>query len=57
MLQKVDCEQLKQVVVAWMAAEDPVALELLHLDGKVVKNAEPAPARSAAVDQGDPAIA
>lgn len=47
-LEKVDCEELKQVVAAWMAAEDPAALELLHLDGKVVKNAEPAPARSAA---------
>lgn len=47
MLKKVDCEQLKQVVVAWMAAEDPAKLELLHLDGKVVKNAQPAPARSA----------
>jgi hypothetical protein len=48
-LQKVDCEELKQVVVAWMAAEEPAAQqELLHVDGKVVKNADPAPARSTA---------
>ncbi|HEV2208994.1 MAG TPA: Druantia anti-phage system protein DruA [Verrucomicrobiae bacterium] len=47
-LKKVDCQELKQVVVSWMAAEDPSELKLLHLDGKVVKNAEPAPARSAA---------
>jgi hypothetical protein len=47
-LKKVNCEELKQVVVSWMAAEDPSELKLLHLDGKVVKNAEPAPARSVA---------
>ena len=47
-LKKVDCEELKNVVVAWMAAEDSAALELLHLDGKVLKNADPAPARSVA---------
>ena len=46
-LEKVDCEQLKHVVVAWMAAEDPAPLQMLHVDGKVLKNAGPAPARSA----------
>lgn len=48
LLKKVNCEQLKSVVVAWQAAEDPSPLELLHADGKVVKNADPAPPRSAA---------
>jgi hypothetical protein len=48
MLEKVDCEQLKNVVVAWMSAEDPAPLEVVHVDGKVLKNAQPAPARSAA---------
>ena len=48
LLKKVNCEQLKSVVVAWQAAEDPTPLELLHGDGKAVKNAEPAPPRSAA---------
>jgi hypothetical protein len=48
LLKKVNCEQLKSVLVAWQAAADPASLELLHADGKVVKNAEPAPPRSAA---------
>jgi hypothetical protein len=45
-LEKVDCEPLKNVVVAWMAAQDPAELQVVHVDGKVVKNAQPAPARS-----------
>lgn len=48
LLKKVNSEELKSVVVAWQTAEDPAALELLHADGKVVKNADPAPPRSAA---------
>ena len=47
-LEKVDCEELKNVVVGWMADEDATELELAHVDGKVVKNAQPAPARSLA---------
>ena len=47
LLEKVDPEQLKNVLVDWMAAEDPAPLQLVHVDGKVVKNAQPAPARSA----------
>jgi hypothetical protein len=39
-----DCEGLKNALVAWMKQEDPKELKLLHLDGKVVKNADPAPA-------------
>ena len=48
LLEKVDPEQLKDVLVAWMAAEDPAPLQVVHVDGKVVKNAQPAPARSRA---------
>jgi hypothetical protein len=48
LLEKVDSEQLKRVIVDWQAAEDPSALELLHGDGKAVKNADPAPPRSSA---------
>src|SRR6266550_2797842 len=31
-------------LVQWMGQEDPRPVEVLHLDGKVVKNAQPAPA-------------
>ena len=48
LLDKVDCEQLKDVLVDWMQAEDPAPLQVVHVDGKVVKNAQPAPSRSAA---------
>jgi hypothetical protein len=44
LLKKVDGEQLKDVLVGWMQKEDPAPLKELHLDGKVVKNAQPAPA-------------
>jgi hypothetical protein len=49
LLKKVDSEQLKAVLVRWMEQEDPIAPGVIHADGKVVKNAEPAPARPAAV--------
>jgi hypothetical protein len=45
LLKKVDSDQLKDVLVGWMRSQDPAALKVLHLDGKVVKNAQPAPAR------------
>ena len=45
LLKQADAEQLKEVVVDWMEQEDPAALKVIHLDGKVVKNAQPAPAR------------
>jgi hypothetical protein len=48
MLAKVDPEQLKDVLVQWMHQQNPAAVQLLHLDGKVLKNAQPAPARSPA---------
>lgn len=48
LLKRVNSEQLKQVVTGWMAVQDQTALQVVHADGKVVKNAQPAPARSAA---------
>jgi len=44
LLKTIPVEQLKEVLVAWMAAADPQTAEVIHLDGKVVKNADPAPA-------------
>ena len=48
LLKKVDCEQLKEVLTSWMQSEDPAALQVVHADGKVIKNAQPAPPRSPA---------
>jgi hypothetical protein len=46
LLKKVDAEPLKDVLTGWMQAEDPAPLQVVHVNGKVVKNAQPAPARS-----------
>jgi hypothetical protein len=48
LLKQVDPDQLKNVVVDWMEADDPAPLRVVHGDGKVVKNAQPAPPRSPA---------
>jgi hypothetical protein len=48
LLKTVDSEQLKAVLVDWMQSEDPAALSAVHADGKVLKNAEPAPPRDSA---------
>ncbi len=48
LLKRVDPEELKQALTRWMAAEDPEPLSVVHVDGKVVKNAAPAPPRSPA---------
>jgi hypothetical protein len=45
LLKKVDCQELKDVLVGWMQREDPGTLDVLHADGKVLKNAQPAPPR------------
>jgi len=45
LLKKVDPEQLKAVLTGWMQTEDPALLQAVHADGKVVKNAHPAPPR------------
>jgi hypothetical protein len=47
LLKEVDPEELKKGVTGWMAAEDQTKLQLVHADGKVVKNAQPAPPRCA----------
>ena len=49
LLKKIEPEELKGVLVRWMQQEDPSPLQILHADGKVIKNAEPAPARPAQV--------
>jgi hypothetical protein len=48
LLEKIDSEALKNVLTGWMQAADPEPLKVVHADGKVVKNASPAPARSPA---------
>src|SRR5271157_2047800 len=48
LLEKVDSEQLKDVLTGWMRTQDPEPLQVVHADGKTVKNAQPAPPRSAA---------
>lgn len=48
LLKTLDAQGLKDVLVEWMGQQDPRALEVVHLDGKVVKNADPAPARAEA---------
>jgi hypothetical protein len=52
-LRALDSDQLRQTYSGWMASLDPRPVEVLHLDGKVVRNAEPAPARLVQ----DPALA
>jgi hypothetical protein len=56
LLKKVDSDELKAVVVDWMRTEDPAALKVAHADGKVVKNAQPAPPRTPA-EQAQAALA
>jgi hypothetical protein len=45
LLKEVDPEELKAVLVGWMQTQDPAPLRAAHADGKVVKNAQPAPPR------------
>ncbi len=44
LLKTISPEQLRQSFSAWMASLDPEPVRVLHLDGKVLRNAEPAPA-------------
>ena len=48
LLKRIDSEELKAALTGWMAAQDTQALHVVHVDGKVVKNAQPAPPRSSA---------
>lgn len=41
----IDPDELGPIFCDWMADLDPKPVEVLHLDGKVLKNADPAPAR------------
>jgi len=56
LLKKVDSEELKTVLVGWMQQEDPTRPKVLHGDGKVVKNADPAPPRSTTVEPLGPPV-
>lgn len=47
LLKRFNPEELKAVLVRWMEQEDPTPPQVIHADGKVIKNAEPAPARPA----------
>ena len=53
LLEAIPSDELRQIYSAWMAELDPQPVQVLHLDGKVLKNADPAPPRLAA----DPALA
>lgn len=43
-LKVLEAPSLKEVLVQWMEQRDPQCLEVVHVDGKVIKNAAPAPA-------------
>src|SRR6266536_43595 len=45
LLEEIPSDELRQIYSAWMAELDPQPVQVLHLDGKVLKNADPAPAR------------
>lgn len=44
-LKMIPCDNLRSVYSEWMATVDPEAVRILHMDGKAVRNADPAPAR------------
>ena len=45
LLAALDPDQLKEAFIGWMEQLDPQALQTLHMDGKVVRNAKAAPAK------------
>jgi len=47
LFEEIDSDQLRQAFADWMATLDPVPVKVLHLDGKVLRNADPAPPRLA----------
>lgn len=53
LLEQTEPQELRQALSDWMATLDPEPVEILHLDGKVLRNASPAPARL----PQDPALA
>ena len=44
LLKVVKVQELKEILLRWMARRDERPLEVVHVDGKVIKNADPAPA-------------
>ena len=47
LFERIDPEQLGRAFSDWMATLDPAPVQVLHLDGKVLRNADPAPPRLA----------
>ena len=47
LLKVIDSEQLRHAFADWMATLDPEPVKVLHFDGKVLRNADPAPPRLA----------
>ena len=47
LLKAISSDQLRRAFAAWMATLDPTPVKVLHLDGKVLRNADPAPPRLA----------
>jgi hypothetical protein len=47
LFEAIDSDQLGRALAGWMAMLDPTPLKVLHLDGKVLRNADPAPPRLA----------
>lgn len=45
LFESIDPDELRAAFTDWMATLDPSPARVVHLDGKVVRNAEPAPAR------------
>jgi hypothetical protein len=45
LFEAINPDELRQSYTAWMATVDKTPLRVLHLDGKVLRNADPAPAR------------
>jgi hypothetical protein len=56
LLKRVNCQELKGVLTGWMEAQDSQSLQVVHADGKVVKNAQPAPPRSPAQQRESAAL-
>lgn len=44
-LKRIACDNLRSVYSEWMATVDPETVRILHLDGKTIRNADPAPAQ------------
>lgn len=44
-LKTIPSDSLRSVYSEWMATVDPEVVKVLHMDGKAVRNADPAPAR------------